>query len=80
MAMLRIGQVRQPYKLLEYLNMMVKAAFQAGLTDDFFGVPAATTPALLNLIDNKNPPVRLMLDAHNNAQKKPILASCFEYY
>jgi len=39
----------------------VKAAFQAGLTDDAFGVPAATVSAILKLVDTKNPPLRLFL-------------------
>lgn len=39
----------------------VKAAFQAGLTDDSFGKPEATTPAILKLIDSQNPPLRLFL-------------------
>lgn len=56
----------------EYEN--VKAAFQAGLTDDFFGVPSATTPAVLNLIDNQNPPVRLMLGKY----AFPIVTSAYQ--
>ncbi|WP_343634463.1 SDR family NAD(P)-dependent oxidoreductase [Fluviicola sp.] len=39
----------------------VKAAFQAGMQDDFFGVPEATVPAILKLIDSENPPQRLFL-------------------
>jgi NAD(P)-dependent dehydrogenase (short-subunit alcohol dehydrogenase family) len=39
----------------------VRAAFQAGLTDDIFGVPEATTPAVLQLIDSENPPLRFVL-------------------
>jgi len=39
----------------------VKAAFQAGLTDDAFGNPDATTPAVLKLVDSENPPLRLFL-------------------
>ncbi|XZF12921.1 SDR family NAD(P)-dependent oxidoreductase [Chitinophagaceae bacterium MMS25-I14] len=39
----------------------VKAAFQAGLTDDAFGVPEATTDAVLKLVDAENPPLRLFL-------------------
>ncbi|SEO80459.1 Short-chain dehydrogenase [Mucilaginibacter gossypiicola] len=39
----------------------VRAAFQAGLTDDIFGVPEATTDAVLKLIDSENPPLRLFL-------------------
>jgi len=39
----------------------VKAAFQAGITDDIFGKPEATTDAVLKLIDSENPPLRLFL-------------------
>jgi NAD(P)-dependent dehydrogenase (short-subunit alcohol dehydrogenase family) len=39
----------------------VKAAFQAGLTDDSFGNPEATAPAILKLVDSENPPLRLFL-------------------
>lgn len=39
----------------------VRAAFQAGLTDEIFGVPEATTPAVLKLIDSETPPLRLFL-------------------
>jgi short-subunit dehydrogenase len=39
----------------------VKAAFQAGLTDDIFGKPEATTDAVLKLVDSNNPPLRLFL-------------------
>ena len=39
----------------------VKADFQAGLTDDAFGKPNATTDAVLKLVDSENPPLRLFL-------------------
>jgi NAD(P)-dependent dehydrogenase (short-subunit alcohol dehydrogenase family) len=39
----------------------VKADFQAGLTDDAFGKPDATTEAVLKLVDSENPPLRLFL-------------------
>jgi NAD(P)-dependent dehydrogenase (short-subunit alcohol dehydrogenase family) len=39
----------------------VKAAFQAGLTDDSFGNPEATAAAVLKLVDSKQPPLRLFL-------------------
>ncbi|MGN8068192.1 SDR family oxidoreductase [Mucilaginibacter sp. SG564] len=39
----------------------VKAAFQAGLTEDIFGVPEATSEAVLKLVDSENPPLRLFL-------------------
>ncbi|HEY8928921.1 MAG TPA: SDR family oxidoreductase [Mucilaginibacter sp.] len=39
----------------------VREAFQAGLTDDAFGIPEATADAVLKLIDSENPPLRLFL-------------------
>ncbi|SEO58828.1 SDR family NAD(P)-dependent oxidoreductase [Mucilaginibacter sp. OK283] len=39
----------------------VRAAFQAGITDDIFGIPEATSDAVLKLIDSGNPPLRLLL-------------------
>jgi NAD(P)-dependent dehydrogenase (short-subunit alcohol dehydrogenase family) len=39
----------------------VRAAFQAGITDDIFGIPEATSDAVLKLIDSENPPLRLLL-------------------
>lgn len=39
----------------------VKADFQAGMTDDSFGDPAATTEAVLKLVDADQPPLRLFL-------------------
>jgi NAD(P)-dependent dehydrogenase (short-subunit alcohol dehydrogenase family) len=39
----------------------VKAAFHGSLTDDAFGIPEATTDAVLKLIDSEKPPVRLLL-------------------
>ncbi|MBL0740436.1 SDR family oxidoreductase [Chryseolinea lacunae] len=39
----------------------VKSDFQAGLTDDIFGIPEATTDAILKLVDSANPPLRLFL-------------------
>ena len=39
----------------------VKAAFEAGLTEDSYGIPEATADALLKLVDSSNPPLRLFL-------------------
>jgi NAD(P)-dependent dehydrogenase (short-subunit alcohol dehydrogenase family) len=39
----------------------VKEAFQAGLSDDIFGVPEATVDAVLKLVDSPAPPLRLFL-------------------
>ena len=39
----------------------VRKAFNEGLTDDIFGIPEATAPAILKLVDEKNPPLRYFL-------------------
>jgi short-subunit dehydrogenase len=39
----------------------VKEAFQAGLTDDAFGIPDATIEAMVKLVENSAPPLRLFL-------------------
>lgn len=39
----------------------IKQAFNDSLTDDVFGIPDATTPAILKLVDEKNPPLRYFL-------------------
>lgn len=39
----------------------VRQAFQAGLTDDIFGIPESTVPAILKLVDSTTPPLRLFL-------------------
>lgn len=39
----------------------IRAAFQEAATPDIFGVPEATTPAILKLVDSPNPPLRLFL-------------------
>lgn len=39
----------------------VKAAFQAGMTEDIFGNPDATSEAVLRLVDSDAPPLRLFL-------------------
>jgi NAD(P)-dependent dehydrogenase (short-subunit alcohol dehydrogenase family) len=39
----------------------VKQAFNDSLIDDIFGIPEATTPAILKLVDEKNPPLRYFL-------------------
>jgi len=39
----------------------VHAAFRNGLTPEIFGDPAATSPAILKLVDSENPPLRLFL-------------------
>jgi len=39
----------------------VREAFQAGLTEDSFGIPEATSDAVLKLVDSANPPLRLFL-------------------
>ena len=39
----------------------VKESFKAGLTDDAFGLPDATVKAIVTLVDNPVPPLRLFL-------------------
>jgi len=39
----------------------VHADFKASLTPEIFGDPAATSPAVLKLVDSENPPLRLFL-------------------
>lgn len=52
----------------------VKAAFQAGTTDDFFGNPEATAAAVLRLIDSPNPPMRLLLGKY----AYPLIKQAYE--
>ena len=44
----------------------IKAALYGGLTDDMFGVPEATVPAMLQLIDTENPPLHMFLGKYGN--------------
>ena len=53
----------------------VRAAFQAGLTDDIFGIPEATTAAVLKLIDSENPPLRLFLGSQAYPWVKQVYES-----
>lgn len=39
----------------------IKADLTNSFTDDFFGNPTATVPAILKLVDSENPPLRLFL-------------------
>jgi NAD(P)-dependent dehydrogenase (short-subunit alcohol dehydrogenase family) len=39
----------------------LKKAFQEGSTPEIFGVPEATTEAIIKLVDSPNPPLRLLL-------------------
>src|SRR5687767_7775429 len=39
----------------------LKANFQAGFTEYFFGKPAAITEAIIKLVDAENPPLHLFL-------------------
>ncbi|WP_439698744.1 SDR family NAD(P)-dependent oxidoreductase [Mucilaginibacter sp. AW1-7] len=52
----------------------LRAAFQAGLTDDIFGIPEATNDAVLKLIDSENPPLRLFL----GSQAYPWIKQVYE--
>ena len=54
----------------------VKAAFSEALQDaDIFGVPEATTPAVLQLIDSENPPLHFLLGKHAYGMVKQANAS-----
>ncbi|ASK28763.1 short-chain dehydrogenase/reductase [Chryseobacterium sp. T16E-39] len=55
----------------------VRAAFQSSVTDDFWGVPTATTAALLRLIDSENPPLRLFLGKNAYPMVKQAYESRF---
>lgn len=55
----------------------VKADFQEGLTDDAFGIPEATTDAVLKLIDSENPPLRLLLGKIAYPYLKQVYSSRF---
>jgi NAD(P)-dependent dehydrogenase (short-subunit alcohol dehydrogenase family) len=52
----------------------LRAAFQAGLTDDIFGIPEATNDAVLKLIDSETPPLRLFL----GSQAYPWIKQVYE--
>lgn len=53
----------------------VKAAFQEALTDDMWGVPEATVPAMMKLIYSENPPSRLMLGKYGLPMVKQAYAA-----
>lgn len=44
----------------------VRAALYSTMTDDVFGVPEATVPAMLQLIDTQNPPLRIFFGKYGN--------------
>jgi NAD(P)-dependent dehydrogenase (short-subunit alcohol dehydrogenase family) len=48
----------------------LKAAFNAGITDDFWGIPEATTSAVLKLIDSENPPLHFFLGKYAHPMVK----------
>ncbi len=50
----------------------IKAASSAGRPDDIWGVPEATTPAVLKLIDSENPPLHLLLGKYAYPWVKPV--------
>lgn len=56
----------------------LKADFQAGFPDDFFGQPAATVNAVLKLVDAENPPLRLLLGKKALPWVKQVYESRFE--
>jgi len=53
----------------------VKTAFRAGMSDDAFGIPEATTNAVLKLIDSEQPPIRLLLGKYAYPWIKQAYAS-----
>jgi len=53
----------------------VKAAFHAAITEDAFGVPEATTEAILKLVDSKEPPLRLLLGKYAQPWVKQVYES-----
>jgi len=55
----------------------VRAAFQSAVTDDFWGVPTATTDAVLKLIDSENPPLRFFLGKNAYPMIKQAYAGRF---
>jgi len=55
----------------------LKAASQAGRPDDVWGIPEATTGAVLKLIDSETPPLRLLLGKYALPWIKPNYESRF---
>lgn len=55
----------------------VKAAFEAGVPEDFWGTPDATTEAVLKLVDSENPPLRLFLGKYAYPMTKQNYESRF---
>ncbi len=55
----------------------IRAGFRAAATDDIFGVPEATTPAVLKLIDSPTPPLRLLLGNQGHPWTKAVYESRF---
>jgi NAD(P)-dependent dehydrogenase (short-subunit alcohol dehydrogenase family) len=51
---LKVGEANPAYE-------SVKNALSAKFDSDFYGIPEATIPAVLGLVDNPNPPLRLLL-------------------
>lgn len=49
---------------LEIYNGLREDFAAAGAAEDFFGDPAATSSAVLQLVDSENPPLRLFLGKH----------------
>lgn len=55
----------------------LKAEFQESLTEDFFGYPAATVDAILQLIDAEEPPLRFFLGKIAYPLVKQVYAARF---
>lgn len=60
----------------EYDN--IKEQFKSNLTGDFFGNPAATPAAIVKLLDNENPPLRLLLGKKAYPWIKQVYESRFK--
>lgn len=55
----------------------LRVAFQEAATDEIIGIPEATTPAVLQLIDSPNPPLRLFLGKQGYPWVKQVYESRF---
>jgi NAD(P)-dependent dehydrogenase (short-subunit alcohol dehydrogenase family) len=55
----------------------LKANFQAGFTEDFFGKPIATAEAIIKLVDAENPPLHLLLGKKAYPWVKEVYQSRF---
>lgn len=54
-----------------------RAWLQAAATEDSIGIPAATVPAILQLIDSENPPLRFLLGKQGQPWARQVYESRF---